>query len=138
MVKLKILTESSLEGENIYLTHYKQFLDKINAWNDGLFCYHDVKLSKCASTENTVSAFYGDCITWIPENVERRLKNLNNVACIFESGIFAEYINLDDSWQKFGHIWRKPNLIEHLLNISMTFCYQIHVTVIRCKLNGIG
>ena len=31
MVKLKILTESSLEGQNMYLTHYKQFLDKINA-----------------------------------------------------------------------------------------------------------
>ena len=120
MAKLKILTESSLEGQNMYLTHYKQFLDKINAWNDGLFCYHDVKLSKCSNTENTVSAFYGDCITWIPENVERRFKNLNNIACIFESGIFAEYIDLDDSWQKFSHVWRKPNLIKHFNDILLS------------------
>ena len=31
MAKLKILTELSLKGQNTRLTHYKQFLDKIDA-----------------------------------------------------------------------------------------------------------
>ena len=76
MDELKILTESSLEGQNTRLTHYKQFLGKIDARNDGRFYYQDVKLSKYTDTENTVSTFYGDCITRILENVERRFENL--------------------------------------------------------------
>ena len=75
MAKLKILTESSLEGQNTCLTHYKQFLDKIDAQNVW-FYYQDVKLSKYTDTKNTVSTFYDDCITCISENVERRLENL--------------------------------------------------------------
>ena len=76
MTKLKILTESPLEGQNMRLTHYKQFLDKIDAQNDGRLYCQDVKLSKYTGTKNTVSSFYGDCITWIPVNVERRFKNI--------------------------------------------------------------
>ena len=76
MTKLKILTESPLEGQNMRLMHYKQFLDKIDAQNDGRFYCQDVKLSKYTGTKNTVSSFYGDCITWIPVNVERRFKNI--------------------------------------------------------------
>ena len=48
MAKLKILTESSLECQN---THYKQFSDKIDARNNGWFCYQDVKLSKYTNTK---------------------------------------------------------------------------------------
>ena len=43
MAKLKILFESSLEGQN---THYKQFSHKTDAQNDGQFYYQDVKSSK--------------------------------------------------------------------------------------------
>ena len=52
MTKLKILTESSLEGQNMHLTHYKQFLDKNDAQNDGQFYYQDVKLRKYTDTKN--------------------------------------------------------------------------------------
>ena len=57
-------------------THYKQFSDKIDAQNNGSFCYQDFKLSKYTNTKNTVSTFYGNWIMRIPENVERRFKNL--------------------------------------------------------------
>ena len=39
MIKLKILTESSLECQNMHLTHYKQFLGKIDPQSDGWFCH---------------------------------------------------------------------------------------------------
>ena len=65
MTKLKILTESSLEGQNMHLTHYKQFLDKTDAQNDGQFYYQDVKLRKYTDTKNTVSTFYGDFAGYI-------------------------------------------------------------------------
>ena len=76
MAKLKILTESSLGIQNSCLTYYKQFLDKIDARNNDRFYYQNVKLSKYIDTKNTVSTFYGDCITRISENIERRFKNL--------------------------------------------------------------
>ena len=76
MAKLKILTESSLEIQNSCLTYYKQFLDKIDARNNDRFYYQNVELSKYTDTKNTVSTFYGDCITRISENIERRFKNL--------------------------------------------------------------
>ena len=111
IAKLKILTESSLEGQNTCLTHYKQFLDKSDAQNNGHFYYQDVKLSKYTDTSNNVSTFYGDCITRISENVERRLENL------LTSPVFFNLVSLLDTsiWQidykqKFSHVWRKPNL----------------------------
>ena len=76
LAKLKILTKSSLEGQNTCLTHCKQFLDKIDAQNNGWFSYQDVKLSKYTDTKNTVSTFYGDCIMQVPQNVERRFEKL--------------------------------------------------------------
>ena len=46
MTKLKILTESSLEGQNTCIIYYKQSSDNIDAQNNGWFYYQDVKLSK--------------------------------------------------------------------------------------------
>ena len=46
MTKLKILTESSLDGQNTCIIYYKQSLDNIDAQNNGWFYYQDVKLSK--------------------------------------------------------------------------------------------
>ena len=107
MTKLKILTESSLEGQDMHLNN---FWIKIDARNDGRFYCQDVKLSKHADTKVTVSTFYDDWITRISENVERRFWLSFNIACIFEPGIFAGYIDLADWWQKLSHTWRKLNL----------------------------
>ena len=48
MTQLKILTESSLEGQNIRFTYYKQFLDKTDARNDGQTLY--ISTSNSANT----------------------------------------------------------------------------------------
>ena len=69
----------------------KQFLDKINAQNNVWLYYQDVK---CTDTKNTVSTFYGDCITGISEN--EKFQKYFNIACIFESGFFVAYIDLVD------------------------------------------
>ena len=71
--KLKILTESSLKGQN---TRLNNFWVKTDARNDGRFYYQDVKLSRYTDTKITVSTFYGDWITRISENVERRFEDL--------------------------------------------------------------
>ena len=47
-----------------------------------------------ALTKNTVSTFYGDCITGISEN--EKFQKYFNIACIFESGFFVAYIDLVD------------------------------------------
>ena len=94
MAELKILTESSLEGQNTHFTHYKHFLNKTDAWNDGWILYQYVKLSKYTDTKNTVSTFYGDCITRISENVERSFENLlispvfSNLASLLDTSIW--------------------------------------------------
>ena len=67
MVKMKIVTESSLKDKNTRLTHYKQLLVKIDARNDGQFYYQYVKLSKYTDPKNAVLSFYGDCITRITD-----------------------------------------------------------------------
>ena len=90
MAKLKILTELSFEGQNMHLTHYKQFLDKIEAQNDGWFYYQDVKLSKYTDKKKTVSTFYVGCIMQISQNVERRFKNL------LTSPVFLNLVSLLD------------------------------------------
>ena len=129
MAKLKILTESSLEGQNTCLTHYKQFLDKIDAQNDVWFYYQDVKLSKYTDTKNTVSTFYDDCITCISENVERRLENLK--ACIFESDTSIWPID-DENFATLG----ENQILELIKNFDDILLSN--PCNIRCKLNGIG
>ena len=109
MAKLKILTELSFEGQNMHLTHYKQFLDKIEAQNDGWFYYQDVKLSKYTDKKNCFNflcRLYYANLTKCGKKVQKPF----NIACIFESGIFAGYINLANWWWKFNHLWRRPNL----------------------------
>ena len=73
MAKPKILNESSLVGQDTRLPHYKQFLGKTDAWDDGRSYHQDVNLIKYPDTENTVPTFYGDCVTCISEILERRL-----------------------------------------------------------------
>ena len=85
MAKLKTIAELSLEGQKTRLTHFKQFLDKVDARNDGRFYYQDVKLSKC-----TDSAFMV-VLRGISENVKRKFKN------ILKLSVFSSLVSLLDT-----------------------------------------
>ena len=124
LAKLKILTKSSLEGQNTCLTHCKQFLDKIDAQNNGWFSYQNVKLSKYTDTKNTVSTFNGDYAD--PRKCGKKVRKSFNIAYIFEFVIFAGYIDLVDWLQKFIHMWRKPNLNKHFNYILLSNSCDIY------------
>ena len=117
-----------MEGHKTCLTHYKQFLDKIDAGNNSRFYYQEVKLSKYADTKNTVSTFYGDCITRISEKAERRFKNL------LTSLVFSNLVSLLDTkiWPideknlaTFGEI-QILELIKHVSDILLSNSCDIY------------
>ena len=99
-------------------------MDKIDAQNNGWFSYQNVKLSKYTDTKNTVSTFNGDYAD--PRKCGKKVQKSFNIACIFEFGIFAGYIDLVDWLQKFIHMWRKPNLNKHFNYILLSNSCDIY------------
>ena len=120
---LKILPESFLEGHKTCLTHYKQFLDKTDAGNNGWFYYQDVKLGKYTDTKNTVSTFYGDCVACISEKAERKFENLltwlvfSNLVSLLDTSIWQ----IDDkNLAMFGENIQTLELIKHVNDILLS------------------
>ena len=92
MAKLKTIAELSLEGQKTRLTHFKQFLDKVDARNDGRFYYQDVKLSKCTDRKKMLfQLFIMVVLRGISENVKRKFKN------ILKLSVFSSLVSLLDT-----------------------------------------